>query len=154
MSTDVQMAVDPIPSPPSDPRGCEPEKASDNSTTSCSATAPPVANQPTRGTSRLEKVSPKDLCDFEDALELVWVMFGAIYAHKKLYEDAGILHGDINPNTIVMLETEDGHVEGGLIDYDMPLCRAAMRKLANPDPVVPPPAVRPPQFFRPAYYHY
>nr|VWO97014.1 N/A [Ganoderma boninense] len=79
-------------------------------------------------------------------------MCGAIHAHKKLHECAGILHGDINPNTIVALDTEDGKVEGALIDYDMPMCRAAMRKLAKPDPVVPPPAP-PRQFYMPAYYH-
>ena len=50
----------------------------------------------------------------------------------------GILHEDINPNTIVILETEGGKVEGGLIDYDMPLCGAARRKLKKPDPAVPP----------------
>ncbi|KAI1785703.1 hypothetical protein LXA43DRAFT_104318 [Ganoderma leucocontextum] len=92
------------------------------------------------GTSRLEKVSAKDLCDFKNGQQLVSVMHDAILAHQRLYEDAGIMHGDINPNTIVILETEDGKVEGALIDYDMPLCRAAMRKLRKPDPVVPPPA--------------
>ena len=75
----------------------------------------------------------------------------ATAAHQRLYEDAGILHGDVSVNTIVMLETEDGKAEGALIDYDMPLCRAAMRKIANPDPVVPPPA-RPREHYLPAYY--
>ena len=37
-----------------------------------------------------------------------------------------------------MLQTADGKVEGALIDYDVPLCQAAMRKLWKPDPVVAP----------------
>ena len=69
-----------------------------------------------------------------------------------MHQDAGILHGDINPNTIVILETEDGDVEGALIDYDMPLCRAAMRKLKDPDPVVPPRQRR--ERYMPAYYKF
>ena len=38
-----------------------------------------------------------------------------------------------------MLEDADGDVEGALIDYDMPLTEAAMRKLVQRDPAVPPP---------------
>ncbi|TBU37764.1 hypothetical protein BD309DRAFT_973314 [Dichomitus squalens] len=101
-------------------------------------------------TSRLERVKPRDLCEFKHSLQLVEVMLGAIVAHKRLYDDAGILHGDINPNTIVMLEGEDGKVKGALIDYDMPLCEAAMRKILKPDPAVPPPQQK---RYRMGYWH-
>ncbi|KAM5537538.1 hypothetical protein V8D89_008865 [Ganoderma adspersum] len=151
MSTDVQMDVDAPSSPPLSGRS-EDAKAGNSATASSSSTGEDSdSERRASGTSRLEKVSAKDLCDFKSRLHLVWVMYGAIQAHQRLYEDVGILHGDINPNTIVMLETEDGKVEGALIDYDVPLCRAAMRKLANPDPVVPPPA-RPRDHYIPPCY--
>ncbi|EJF62051.1 hypothetical protein DICSQDRAFT_136159 [Dichomitus squalens LYAD-421 SS1] len=101
-------------------------------------------------TSRLERVKPRDLCEFKHSMQLVEVMLGAIVAHKQLHDDAGILHGDINPNTIVMLEGEDGKVRGALIDYDMPLCEAAMRKLLKPDRAVPPPQQK---RYRMGYWH-
>ena len=59
-------------------------------------------------------------------------------AHQHLYEDAGILHGNINNNTIIMLKRPDGSVEGALVDFDLPLSVAAQRKKYNPDPAVPP----------------
>ena len=61
-------------------------------------------------------------------------------AHQHLYEDAGILHGNINNNTIIMLKRPDGSVEGALVDFDLPLSVAAQRKKYNPDPAVPPSA--------------
>ena len=45
-----------------------------------------------------------------------------IAVHRKLHDAAAILHGDISPNTIVIMENPtDGKVEGALIDFDKPL---------------------------------
>ncbi|KAI0698674.1 hypothetical protein C8Q76DRAFT_584021, partial [Earliella scabrosa] len=96
---------------------------------------PPV--QPRRP-SRLKDVSPRTLEDFKNSRELVWTMLGAIEAHRALYEKAGTLHGDINTNTIIILDwpagsEQDGQqrrppTEGALVDFDVPYSREAWRK--------------------------
>ncbi|CDO78247.1 hypothetical protein BN946_scf184789.g3 [Trametes cinnabarina] len=105
--------------------------------------APPQANASlSRPGRRIREVRARALTDFENPRELVSVMMDAIYAHKQLYEDAKILHGDINPNTIVIFEEPDSEPEGvsgsgsgqgnprgrarvrargGLVDFDPPL---------------------------------
>ncbi|EIW51915.1 uncharacterized protein TRAVEDRAFT_24668 [Trametes versicolor FP-101664 SS1] len=75
---------------------------------------------------RVRAVHTRALVDFTDPRELAQVMLDAVTAHKHLYEDAGILHGDINPNTIAIFAFPDGggaRSVGGLIDCDEPLRR-------------------------------
>ncbi|KAI9065042.1 hypothetical protein FKP32DRAFT_1756967 [Trametes sanguinea] len=62
---------------------------------------PTTAERPAK---RVREVRVRALTDFENSRELVFVMRDAILAHKRLYEDAHVLHGDINPNTIVIFE--------------------------------------------------
>ncbi|KAH9848171.1 hypothetical protein C2E23DRAFT_845658 [Lenzites betulinus] len=79
---------------------------------------------------RVRPVSARALVDFSDERELVQVMMDAVQAHKRLYEDGKILHGDINPNTIFIVNPGPGPVPsaaapqravGAIIDFDMPI---------------------------------
>ena len=70
----------------------------------------------------------------------------AIPAHKGYYDAAGALHGDINTNTIFYMVDDKGIPRGAMIDYDMPLCSAGLRKLVKPDPAVPIPIANNPRF--------
>ncbi|KAJ8455638.1 hypothetical protein ONZ51_g12374 [Trametes cubensis] len=86
------------------------------------------STQPARPARRVKEVNTRSLTDFKDTRELAQVMLDAITAHKRLYEDANILHGDVNPNTLVIFEPVAGAEEGArtmgaLIDYDGPTQR-------------------------------
>ncbi|KAI0649581.1 hypothetical protein C8Q79DRAFT_882540, partial [Trametes meyenii] len=85
---------------------------------------------------RVRTVTPRDLVHFSNTRELATVMLDAINAHKRLYEDANTLHGDINPNTIVIFDFDqpqqvsappgaqsahENRAVGALIDFDPPL---------------------------------
>ncbi|KAH9896425.1 hypothetical protein C8Q73DRAFT_685390 [Cubamyces lactineus] len=79
-----------------------------------------------RPAQRVKEVNTRSLMDIKDTRELVKVMLDAITAHKRLYEDASVLHGDVNPNTLVIFEPAAGAEEGAramgaLIDYDGPI---------------------------------
>lgn len=107
---------------------------------------PPAASTTT--STRVREVHIRSLVDFADLRELAQVMLDAVTgqspplqippvlspqarlticaAHKHLYEDAGILRGDINPNTnaIFAFPREPGaRSVGGLVDCDEPLRR-------------------------------
>ncbi|KAI0351814.1 hypothetical protein OH77DRAFT_1366657, partial [Trametes cingulata] len=110
-----------------------PESALPASTdTTQNATAPSTGH--TLIPKRVRQVKARSLIDFGDTREFMSIMLDAIVAHRHLYEDAGILHGDINPNTIVILEFDDAmpgastddargraRAIGALVDYDGPL---------------------------------
>ena len=128
--------------------------------------SPPLPNpafDPARRPSRLKDVQPRSLSEINNSIELVATVASAIrgaspsrptprllpqptpgyaLAHQRLYEDAGILHGDINNNTIIILDHPDDSFHGALVDFDYPVSVAARRKLANPDPAMPPPRRR------------
>ena len=71
-------------------------------------------------------------------------------AHERLHKDANTLHGDINPNTIILLDwpADDPQVkcaqtaqgprklvlDGALIDYDVPYSVEGLRHLVHPWP--------------------
>ncbi|KAI0752317.1 hypothetical protein C8Q80DRAFT_1266873 [Daedaleopsis nitida] len=109
--------------------------------------------------SRLKPVSPRSLEEMTSGFELVYTILGSIKAHRRLYEDAGYVHGDINPNTIIILdwsaadgkdaardgagggdakdkgkgknEDKGARTEGALVDFDIPYTREAIRKLGE-----------------------
>ncbi|RDX52115.1 hypothetical protein OH76DRAFT_1400460 [Lentinus brumalis] len=62
------------------------------------------AHAPSRPRTRVRHVSPRSLSEIKSSYELVSVVYGAVHAHQQLYERAGVLHGDINPNTILILD--------------------------------------------------
>ncbi|KAI0760932.1 hypothetical protein BD413DRAFT_594308 [Trametes elegans] len=75
--------------------------------------------------NRVRAVEPRSLVDFSDPRELAQIMLGAIHAHRRLYEDANILHGDVSPNTILIFDglstgTQTGQTAGAIIDFDKP----------------------------------
>ncbi|KAI8989199.1 hypothetical protein BD414DRAFT_486372 [Trametes punicea] len=97
---------------------------------------------------RVRQVRARTLTDFSNTGELAVVMVNAIEAHQSLYQDAGILHGDVNLNTIIVFDFGFDDLEspispqahgrasgqgafmtimtmGGLIDYDVPRPRKA-----------------------------
>ena len=130
-----------------------------SSATPSNASLPNPAFDPTRRPSRLKDVQPRMLLEFGDWRELCATFAGAIggtspsppappfqraiadlaarTAHKRLYEDAGVLHGDVNMHTIVILDHPDGSTEGALVHFDHPVSVAGCRKLTDPDPTVP-----------------
>ncbi|TFK87276.1 hypothetical protein K466DRAFT_617041 [Polyporus arcularius HHB13444] len=57
-----------------------------------------------RPRTRVRHVSPRSLSEIKSSYELVSVVYGAVQAHQQLHERAGVLHGDINPNTILILD--------------------------------------------------
>ncbi|KAI0820399.1 hypothetical protein BC628DRAFT_1330412 [Trametes gibbosa] len=80
---------------------------------------------------RVRTVTARALVDFVDPRELCQVMLDAVHAHKRLYEDAKILHGDINPNTIFIFNPDYStqpptssaplRPVGAIIDFDQPI---------------------------------
>ncbi|OJT03851.1 hypothetical protein TRAPUB_5474 [Trametes pubescens] len=73
---------------------------------------------------RVRALHIRELVNFSDTRELAQVMLDVVTAYKHLYEDAGILHGDINPNTIAIcaFPGEPGvRAVGALVDCDEPL---------------------------------
>ncbi|OJT09308.1 hypothetical protein TRAPUB_14247 [Trametes pubescens] len=101
----------PDPAPSSAPPDTPAPSTADNTTT-------PTASK------RVRTVHIRSLVNFADSRELAQVMLDAVTAHKHLYEDAGILHGDINPNTIAIcaFPREPGaRAVGALLDCDEPL---------------------------------
>ncbi|RPD60457.1 hypothetical protein L226DRAFT_612036 [Lentinus tigrinus ALCF2SS1-7] len=112
---------------PSVPAATTPEPAASG------ADAPQAA--PARP-SRVREVTTRSLSEFTDTKHLVTVMLDAIKAHKSLYEVGGVLHGDINNNTIIILQSSDGESNGALVDFDLPYSMPAVRKLGDPHPPI------------------
>lgn len=56
-------------------------------------------------------------------------------AHRRLWEEAKTLHGDVNTNTIIRLDWPEGSAHNGppnhgaLVDFDIPYTIQAVRKL-------------------------
>ncbi|KAG6098805.1 hypothetical protein E4U14_007399 [Claviceps sp. LM454 group G7] len=71
---------------------------------------------------RVLAVTPlgRPLKEFESILELLECLHDAIKAHRSLYMESGILHGDISVNNIIITEPAkaDGY-KGMLIDFDL-----------------------------------
>ncbi|KAG6054252.1 hypothetical protein E4U32_007038 [Claviceps aff. humidiphila group G2b] len=71
---------------------------------------------------RVLTVTPlgRPLKEFESILELLECLRDAIKAHRSLYMESGILHGDISVNNIIITEPAkaDGY-KGMLIDFDL-----------------------------------
>ena len=42
-------------------------------------------------------------------------------AHQRLYLEGETLHGDVNINTVLLIDFPDGTSQGALIDFDMPI---------------------------------
>ncbi|KAI0323482.1 hypothetical protein GY45DRAFT_1376294 [Cubamyces sp. BRFM 1775] len=81
--------------------------------------------QPACPAHRVKEVNTRSLTDVKDTRELAQVMLDAITGYKRLYKDASVLYGDVNPNTLVIFEPAAGAEEGAramgaLIEYDGP----------------------------------
>ncbi|KAI0634636.1 hypothetical protein C8Q77DRAFT_1026844, partial [Trametes polyzona] len=82
---------------------------------------------------RVRQVKTRSLVHFDDSRELIQIMIDVLKAHKRLFDDADILHGDINPNTIVIFEFDNGKGKnsagegdgdrpvGAIVDFDEPV---------------------------------
>lgn len=61
----------------------------------------------------------RPLHTFQSLLELLQVFRDAIKCHRSLYRDAGILHQDVSPGNMIILDGQDeGKPQGILIDLD------------------------------------
>lgn len=61
----------------------------------------------------------RPLHTFQSLLELLQVLRDAIKCHRSLYHDAKILHQDVSPGNIIILDGQDeGKPQGVLIDLD------------------------------------
>ncbi|KAI0649582.1 hypothetical protein C8Q79DRAFT_1005954 [Trametes meyenii] len=129
---------------------CEPEAQAEHA---------PEPSAPNR-LARVQVVSPRDLSQIRSSSELVAAIFDSIEASKEVYEKIdGELHGDINPNSLVIIDRTDPESgerssRGGLIYWEPPISMQTLRKVGNPDRPVPPPRPRntyyyqaPPPFF-------
>lgn len=64
----------------------------------------------------------RPLCSFQSLLELLQALRNVIKCHRSLCCDAGILHQDVSPGNIVILDPEvEGKPRGILIDFDVAL---------------------------------
>ncbi|RPD60461.1 hypothetical protein L226DRAFT_569972 [Lentinus tigrinus ALCF2SS1-7] len=110
---------------------------------------PPTKDAAPSGTSpsparkqRVRTVSPRSLLDMKSSFELTYTVYRAIQAHERLYKDAGVLHGDINPNTILILDWPADEaagrprpmLDGALVDFDVPYSVEGLRHLVHPWP--------------------
>ncbi|KAI0760925.1 hypothetical protein BD413DRAFT_674734 [Trametes elegans] len=95
--------------------------------------------------NRIKRVTPRAFEHFVNGQELVLGIFGAVVAHKEIYERAdGELHGDIAPHTLVFLDHADPATtaaaapsgSGALIYLESPISVQTAAKLGRPrDPV-------------------
>ncbi len=145
--------------------------------------APPPA--PTPRPSRVRAVSPRALSEIKNGHELVWgvlcallgpslpdlpltlILTHACAGHKGIYEQAdGELHGDINPNSIVLLDhpgaarpwDQPARTAGAMIYWEPPISIQTARKMGEVrDRPCPPPQTRertlPPYAFGYRWYH-
>ncbi|PQK17516.1 hypothetical protein BB8028_0008g00270 [Beauveria bassiana] len=61
----------------------------------------------------------RPLCSFQSLVELLQVLRDAIMCHRSLYYDARLLHRDISPGNIIILDHQDKEQPKGLlIDLD------------------------------------
>ncbi|EIW51916.1 uncharacterized protein TRAVEDRAFT_53911 [Trametes versicolor FP-101664 SS1] len=137
--------TDPVPAmPASDAGGPSP----DHTQTDGEAAPPPPMTRP----SRVRAVSPRALSEMKNGRELVWAVLCALIGHKEIYEQAdGELHGDINPNSIVLLDhpgdarpwDQPGRTAGAMIYWEAPISIQTARKVGEVrDRPVPPPQQR------------
>ena len=54
-------------------------------------------------------------------------------AHQRLYLEGGTLHGDVNINTVLLIDFPDGTSQGALIDFDMPIVMSKDNKGSTVD---------------------
>ncbi|KAH9885859.1 hypothetical protein C8Q73DRAFT_659257 [Cubamyces lactineus] len=101
------------------------------------------SNSPPKRATRVREVSPRSLSEMANGQELVYGMLCGVEAHGAIYERTGELHGDINPNAILFLDTTepDGTpvTEGALIYWEPPVNFRTLRNVGQRDPPVPPP---------------
>ncbi|KAI0767860.1 hypothetical protein C8Q74DRAFT_1370544 [Fomes fomentarius] len=67
------------------------------------------------------QVAPRHLTRCTSALELATAMLDGITAHQRLLCEAGTLHGDVNINTVLLIDFPDGKTQGALVDFDKPI---------------------------------
>ncbi|KAI0658239.1 hypothetical protein C8Q70DRAFT_997969 [Cubamyces menziesii] len=114
------------------------------------ASAPPQTQQGEIGAgtqserpARVREVSPRSLSEMVNGQELIYGILCGVEAHGAIYERTGELHGDINPNAILFLDTTepDGTpvTEGALIYWVPPINFQTLRDVGRRDPPVPPP---------------
>ncbi|KAJ1718638.1 hypothetical protein LPJ53_006404, partial [Coemansia erecta] len=65
--------------------------------------------------------------------KLVKVMADAMRAHHRIRWDADILHRDISSNNVLFYETDDGDVQGLLIDFDHAIDLSAVKTKCHLD---------------------
>ncbi|KAI1264082.1 FunK1 protein kinase [Xylariaceae sp. FL1019] len=62
----------------------------------------------------------RPLCSYKSLTELLEAISGAIKCHRSLYQDAGVLHQDVSPGNIIIIDSKDAiHADGILIDLDV-----------------------------------
>ncbi|KAI0363504.1 hypothetical protein BV20DRAFT_975597 [Pilatotrama ljubarskyi] len=115
----------------------------------------PIECRPKRP-SRARDVTPRDLSESKHTFEMIYAFFCAVVAHKAIHEKADELHGDINPNALVILDhvAPDGteSSKGGLIYWEPPISVQTLRKIGNADRAVPPPQRRRAYVYPPNYH--
>ncbi|GBE89729.1 hypothetical protein BKA93DRAFT_827578 [Sparassis latifolia] len=80
---------------------------------------------------KLTIVHPKRLHDFSNTRELILIISDAIRAHKGYYE-AGVIHGNVSEENIVILEGPNKRSRKGvLVDLDR---GPVFRRPERPDP--------------------
>ncbi|KAI8989208.1 hypothetical protein BD414DRAFT_329487 [Trametes punicea] len=117
---------------------------------------PSHRSHPPKRPSRARDVSPRDLNQSANGYEMVYAILCAIRAHGSVHEHTGQVHGDINPNALILFDREDPRgtalSKGGLIYWEPPINLKTLRNIGRPDPPVPPP--RRPQTVMPPFYHH
>ncbi|KAI0791329.1 hypothetical protein C8Q75DRAFT_732431 [Abortiporus biennis] len=61
----------------------------------------------------------RPLCEYRSEDSLLRYILHILYAHWSAWTKAGILHGDISPNNIVLVENSSGTTVAILIDWDL-----------------------------------
>ncbi|OJT09309.1 hypothetical protein TRAPUB_14248 [Trametes pubescens] len=160
-TTPAATTADPVPAmPASDAGGPGPEQTQTNGE---AAPPPPPTTRP----SRVRDVSPRALSEIKNGHELIWGVLCALLGHKGIYEQAaGELHGDINPNSIVLLDhpgaarpwDQPARTAGAMIYWEPPISIQTARKMGEVrDRPCPPPQTReralPPYAFGYRWYH-
>ncbi|TBU58148.1 hypothetical protein BD310DRAFT_498387 [Dichomitus squalens] len=69
----------------------------------------------------------RPLEDFKDSLELTLMIYAAFTAHRRAWEEAHILHGDVSAGNILIYDSADGPV-GLLADWDLAKTRKELEK--------------------------
>ncbi|GBE86865.1 hypothetical protein BKA93DRAFT_826630 [Sparassis latifolia] len=80
--------------------------------------------------SKMIPVLPKRLRHFEDGFELVLLVYHALCAHQEYYK-AGVLHGNVSEENVIIFETPFSERKGVLVDLDQ---ANTFRRPERPDP--------------------